>query len=121
MFRAGYAVTRRAVAGRSKVWLNTYAVVRGGATSKTRSYSPLFQSLPSLTVPRFRLQIARALSSKQKGEEGAKTGDAEGESKEIVLTPGQKVVAASRLSMWAAIAAFAAVCGFYIVKELMPT
>ena len=119
MFRTGYAVTRRAVAGRSKLWLNTAA--GRGAFSKNRSYSPFYQSLPSLIVPRFRLHVARALSTKPKGEEKAKTEDAEGDSKEIVLTPGQKVVAASRLSMWAAIAAFAAVCGFYIVKELMPT
>jgi mitochondrial import inner membrane translocase subunit TIM21 len=40
---------------------------------------------------------------------------------ELVLTPGEKVVAATRLTMWAGIAAFAAVCAYYIGKELLPT
>ena len=40
---------------------------------------------------------------------------------QIVLTPGQKVVAYSRLSMWAAILAFASVCAYYIGRELFPT
>ena len=39
----------------------------------------------------------------------------------IVLTPGEQVVAASRLGMWAGVAAFAAVCAYYIGRELLPT
>lgn len=42
-------------------------------------------------------------------------------SNELVLTPGEKVVAATRLTMWVGIAAFAAVCAYYIGKELLPT
>ena len=40
---------------------------------------------------------------------------------ELALTPGQQVVAVSRLGMWAGIAVFAAGCAYYIGKELLPT
>jgi hypothetical protein len=39
----------------------------------------------------------------------------------IMLTPGEKVVAASRLTVWAGAAAFAAICAYYIGRELIPT
>ncbi|KAL3823571.1 hypothetical protein ACHAXA_002912 [Cyclostephanos tholiformis] len=42
-------------------------------------------------------------------------------SQEIVLTPGEKVVVGTRLFFWSAALAFASVCGYYIVRELMPT
>jgi hypothetical protein len=45
----------------------------------------------------------------------------EGEERQIVLTPGQQVVAISRLTMWAGIGAFALVCAYYIGRELLPT
>jgi import inner membrane translocase subunit TIM21 len=61
----------------------------------------------------------RALSSQAPKQE--KGGDDEADTKEIVLTPGQKVVAASRLGMWAGIFGFASVCAYYIGKELIPT
>ena len=48
-----------------------------------------------------------------------KKGDPE--TSEIVLTPGQKVVAASRLTFWFGVAVFASACGYYIIKELLPT
>jgi len=40
---------------------------------------------------------------------------------EIVLTPGQKVVATTRLTMWAGVAALALACSYYIGRELLPT
>lgn len=52
--------------------------------------------------------------SEQKAEDGS-------EETQIVLTPGQKVVAYSRLGMWAGIFAFACACAFYIGRELFPT
>ena len=72
------------------------------------------------------LQYYRAFSSdannkqesKPKGEEGGT--DAE-DTKEIVLTPGQKVAAASRLTMWLGIFGFAGICAYYIGRELIPT
>ena len=42
-------------------------------------------------------------------------------SQEIVLTPGEKVVAGTRLFFWAGAFAFASVCAYYIGKELVPT
>lgn len=39
----------------------------------------------------------------------------------IMLTPGEKVVAASRLTVWAGAAVFAAICAYYIGRELIPT
>lgn len=47
--------------------------------------------------------------------------EAEEMSQEIVLTPGQKVVAGTRLSMWAGIAVLASCCAYYIGKELLPS
>lgn len=54
------------------------------------------------------------------GEAGGGEGD-EDMTKEIVLTPGEKVVAATRLTMWAGIAVFACACAYYIGAELIPT
>jgi import inner membrane translocase subunit TIM21 len=65
---------------------------------------------------------SRAFSSQSNG--GAKEkqgGDDDDDTKEIVLTPGQQVVAVSRLGMWVGIIGFALVCGYYIAKELIPT
>jgi hypothetical protein len=62
---------------------------------------------------------ARSLSSKK--EEPQDPLSEEGKQQAIVLTPGQKVVAGTRLTMWTGIFAFASVCAFYIGKELIPT
>jgi import inner membrane translocase subunit TIM21 len=40
---------------------------------------------------------------------------------DIVLTPGQKVVAGTRLTLWAGALLFAGTCAYYIGKELLPT
>lgn len=47
--------------------------------------------------------------------------DETNDTKEIVLTPGEKVVVASRIVMWSSILAFASVCAYYIGKELFPS
>lgn len=62
----------------------------------------------------------RSLSSQSK-EEPPKKDDGDPDTKEIVLTPGQKVAAASRLTMWAGILSFACACAYFIGKELIPT
>jgi hypothetical protein len=59
--------------------------------------------------------------SNTKTEGQTNKSDAESDSKEIVLTPGETVVAVSRLTLWAGIAVFAAACAYYIVMELIPT
>jgi hypothetical protein len=43
------------------------------------------------------------------------------DTKEIVMTPGEQVAAASRITMWFGISIFASVCAYYIGKELIPT
>lgn len=66
----------------------------------------------------------RTLSSQGnqgKEEPPKKEGDGDDDTKEIVLTPGEQVVAASRLTMWAGIFGFAVACAYFIGKELIPT
>jgi len=61
-------------------------------------------------------------AGKKEGGGGGENSDGDDtNNKEIVLTPGEKVVAASRLTLWAGIAAFASVCAYYIGSELIPT
>jgi hypothetical protein len=80
------------------------------------------------------LFLSRALSSnssndgqksadknQQGSEDGTKKGSEEDPGSELVLTPGEKVVAYSRLGMWGGIAVFAGFCAYYIGKELFPT
>jgi hypothetical protein len=65
-----------------------------------------------------------ASSGGDKGKASSSSSKAppdEGMTNELVLTPGEKVVAATRLTMWAGIAVFAGVCAYYIGKELLPT
>ena len=80
------------------------------------------QALPPIAST-FRLQntfYARAFSSKSNDEGKKKEGD-ENTTDEIVLTPGEKVVAATRLGWYLGLAGFAAACAFFIGKELIPT
>jgi len=58
--------------------------------------------------------------SKEAIEDSSTKEDGE-TSNEIVLTPGQQVVAATRLGMWAGILLFASACAYYIGKELFPS
>lgn len=63
-------------------------------------------------------------SSSSTSAEGAAEGGEDStaqSSQELVLTPGEKVVVGTRLFFWAGALAFASVCGYYIVKELLPT
>ncbi|KAL7537173.1 hypothetical protein ACHAWF_007928 [Thalassiosira exigua] len=54
-------------------------------------------------------------------EEAAGGGGEDPTSNEIVLTPGEKVVATTRLAAWLSAFAVASVCFYYIAKELLPT
>jgi mitochondrial import inner membrane translocase subunit TIM21 len=56
-----------------------------------------------------------------KSTDGNSSGDDDVDTKELVLTPGQKVAAASRLGMWVGILGFASCCAYYIARELIPT
>ena len=68
-----------------------------------------------------RIVVSRNFSSKEDSTKKTTGNEEEDMTKEIVLTPGQKVVAGTRLTMWAGIAVFASVCAYYIGKELIPT
>ncbi|KAL7542449.1 hypothetical protein ACHAXR_011787 [Thalassiosira sp. AJA248-18] len=61
---------------------------------------------------------SQSSSSSSSSEGGPSEG---GGSSEIVLTPGEKVVAGTRLFFWAGALSFASVCAYYIGKELIPT
>jgi len=78
------------------------AEIRPGGS---RSYPPKLFQLRSLSNQQ----------QKQAAEEASK------ESAELVLTPGQKVVAGTRLTMYAGFAALAAVSAYFIGKELLPS
>jgi len=73
---------------------------------------------------RANIRIVRNLSSKPPkpsgGDKSSSTGNGENSS-EMILTPGQKVVAGTRLTLWGGAFCFAAACAFFIGKELMPT
>ncbi|KAI2510535.1 hypothetical protein MHU86_3803 [Fragilaria crotonensis] len=75
-------------------------------------------------IPRLQQRVVgrRFLSSESpKGDAKQSKENNPDDENSIMLTPGEKVVAASRLTMWAGAAVFAAVCAFYIGRELIPT
>jgi import inner membrane translocase subunit TIM21 len=64
----------------------------------------------------------RSFSDKKPSAEEKQDPNADGSNRnEIVLTPGQKVVAGTRLTLWAGALVFAGACAYYIGKELFPT
>eukprot|EP00559_Dactyliosolen_fragilissimus_P000890 CAMPEP_0184854884 /NCGR_PEP_ID=MMETSP0580-20130426/259_1 /TAXON_ID=1118495 /ORGANISM="Dactyliosolen fragilissimus" /LENGTH=273 /DNA_ID=CAMNT_0027349247 /DNA_START=26 /DNA_END=847 /DNA_ORIENTATION=+ len=83
--------------------------------------------LPRVFTPRLPTENTRRnLSAKPPPpQDGDKSTSSQGKgdetTSEIVLTPGQKVVAGANLAMWGGIMALAATCMYYIVTELMPT
>jgi len=63
----------------------------------------------------------RNLSTKENPKETKQAEkDVHGNESSVVLTPGEKVAAGSRLALWGGVAAFASVCAYFIVKELNP-
>lgn len=71
-----------------------------------------------------RTQSLRTLSSdktKQKPEGDSSAGGNATDANELVLSPGEKVVVASRLTMWTGVAVVATCCAYFIGKELIPT
>lgn len=69
------------------------------------------------------LRSTSSSTSNQKDTNNKSSGEPGGEptSQEMVLTPGEKVVAGTRLFFWAGALSFASVCAYYIGKELIPT
>mmetsp|Transcript_14348 Transcript_14348/g.31089 ORF Transcript_14348/g.31089 Transcript_14348/m.31089 type:complete len:287 (-) Transcript_14348:321-1181(-) len=103
--------------------------IAGSLAVKNLYYGPLHLARSNYN-PAVATRMARSTSSstsnnqKDKSSQSTSTeGGAEQEpmSQEMVLTPGEKVVAGTRLFFWAGAAAFASVCAYYIGKELLPT
>ena len=98
-------------------------------------YAPLNQLARhlnnNLNTPATRRLALRSTSSstsnkdtKSQSTDGNNTnpeGGGEPTSQEIVLTPGEKVVAGTRLFFWGGALTFASICAYYIGKELLPT
>ena len=84
-------------------------VVRGSSSSSSSSNPPSGDKSSSSST------------SAEGAAEGTEDSTAHQSSRELVLTPGEKVVVGTRLFFWAGALAFASVCGYYIVKELLPT
>lgn len=78
---------------------------------------------PRFTARRLPLTAShvRLLSSAEPKQPPPPGAEEAAQSKEIVMTPGEKVAAASRLTLWGGIGLFAAFCAYYIAAELMPT
>ena len=101
-------------------------------TTKTRQHTnlliarPLLSQLPSNQHLINQTNNAiRALSSQKKADpepnEDGGDKDQYGEQGSIVLTPGQKVVQGWNYFLAAGIAVLVSGCGYFIVRELMPT
>lgn len=66
-------------------------------------------------------QRRRFTTEKKKAESGGENNkDVHGKEGSLVLTPGEKVAAGSRLLVWGGVGVFASVCAYYIVSELNP-
>lgn len=110
---------------RSFISLSTAS--RPMTTSMVRSNIHKQQCLASLSSSVWRSLSSNANANndnQQETKKNTKTDGGEGsddDTKEIVLTPGEQVVAVTRLTMWAGIAVFACACAYYIGKELIPT
>lgn len=95
-------------------------------------HGPRWGFTPSLLRPVSSSVVVRSSSSSSSnppnGDKSSSSTSTEGaaeggdpQSQELVLTPGEKVVVGTRLFFWAGALAFASVCGYYIIKELLPT
>jgi hypothetical protein len=102
---------------------NTRAVA--AAAPRLTTSTPLFSSssLAKRAVTSTNQNLtSRALSSDSDQKNKKKSADKDGsDTKEIVLTPGEQVAAASRITMWVGVSIFAGFCAYFIGKELIPT
>jgi len=98
-------------ASRLLVGSRTLSNYNNGQLLKCNERTPLRQSIAVRTMA----------SSSNKKETSNQSSDSADSSSEIVLTPGEKVVAGTRLFFWAGAFGFASICAFYIGKELLPT
>jgi len=124
-----------------KAWCGYAVQIARSTSSSTTPRSPLSLVAETLgplrtstPVMNNRTRSCRWLSSstgnKPEGMDGESNNnknsepldDGSGNSTELAtLTPGQKFQVGTRLTVWAAIAVFAAGCAYFIVKELLPS
>ena len=63
----------------------------------------------------------RSFSSNNQKTQSSASKEDPSSSQELVLTPGEKVVVGTRLSIYAGAFVLASCCAYYIGKELLPT
>lgn len=110
----------RAATSSARLVLQTPRLQRGLLVTSSRHVclpTPASWSTGSLRA----LSSGGETKSSQKQSSSKNKEGGEDDANELVLTPGEQVVLASRLTMWAGIAAFASVCAYFIIRELMPT
>ena len=121
MFRAGPLVIR--CTGKGVNSLQKQRLSLFGVTGQRKLIWTVYADA-SRPAPAVRLNGLRTLSdssNKQQSSKAKPESEAGAESTEIALTPGEKVVAGTRLGIWAGVAVFASFCAYYIGKELIPT
>mmetsp|Transcript_22628 Transcript_22628/g.33925 ORF Transcript_22628/g.33925 Transcript_22628/m.33925 type:complete len:258 (+) Transcript_22628:53-826(+) len=120
MFRTGPLATR--CTGKALNALQKHQVSLVGASGQKKFIWTVYTH-SSRPAPVVRLNGLRTLSDSSNQQQSSKAQSEAGakESTEIVLTPGEKVVAGTRLGVWAGVAVFASFCAYYIGKELFPT
>jgi len=96
-------------------------MLRTAVSSSVRHRLAFAKRLPTVTQLHLSSPPLRSSFRFLASDANDKKQTTEQEEAQIVLTPGEQVVAASRLSMWAGIAVFAACCAYYIGRELIPT
>lgn len=115
--RLGLAMSRQSGGGS---FLTTSATPVSALLNRPSSYFVVGVNKPSVSSSSWRA-LSSDTKKEQKSSEGGTDGDGDDDTKEIVLTPGEKVVAASRLGMYAGLFGFACACAYFIGRELIPT
>lgn len=99
-----------------------YRSIQIGHQSSIRAVSQL-GSRPSLLTRALSTSKGDGKAEDRKMDDSSKDNNnkEEEETRELLLTPGQKVIEYSRLAFWAGVAAFGLACAYYIVLELFPS
>ena len=113
-------IRTRAIITSSRVLRTSGSVGRVSNTAAAVNYAHLRPSQLSSSHPMATTNV-RALSSNSAKEKAGSEEAGAAESTEIMLTPGEKVVAGTRLAVWAGVGVFASFCAYYIGKELFPS
>jgi mitochondrial import inner membrane translocase subunit TIM21 len=113
------ASRRTNVSEASRRAASRFVLLQGEQQQYRSLLKPSSSALLNPTLFQSRLFSSEANHKNPKSSDVSSDDDVD--TKELVLTPGQKVAAASRLGMWVGILGFASCCAYYIARELMPT